>query len=112
MNTLRRWQLSLTVWTGNWTDRSSQVDEDLELLYDKVAGFYGALHEVLGPDGPIYCPWNSYEHIEQCLMLASCLIQSHVPQHFSMSFYSSIAEQIETGQCKINFLGVDVDDTY
>lgn len=87
------------------------VDEDLELLYDKVAGFYGALHEVLGPDGPIYCPWNSYEHIEQCLMLASCLFQSHVPQHFSMSFYSSIAEQIErfdiAWQRLVDALGVE-----
>ena len=58
--------------------RFGNYSKDLELLYDKTAGFYGALHEVMGEDANKYCPLKDWTHIEQCIRIASCLIEPAV----------------------------------
>lgn len=73
--------------------RFGNVTKDLNLLYEKVEGFYAILHERMGADGPVYCPLQSYMHLPTCITIATCLLQSSVPQHISMAFYSSIMEQ-------------------
>ena len=35
------------------------LSADLELLLDKVSGFYYAMHKVLKDDGPTYCPFGN-----------------------------------------------------
>ena len=73
--------------------RFGNATSDLDLFYEKVAGFYDILHEAMGEDGAKYCPLRSWMHVPTCITIATCLLQSSVPQHISMHFYSSIMEQ-------------------
>ena len=68
------------------------------LRYDKVSGFYTALHKTLekdGEDGEVYCPRGQYQFIEKCLKLATCLLGPMVEAgEVTMAFYASMLEQV------------------
>ena len=75
--------------------RFGNYSKDLELLYDKTAGFYGALHEVMGEDANKYCPLKDWTHIEQCIRIASCLIEPAVEAgKLPIAFLVAIMEQL------------------
>lgn len=67
---------------------------DLELLYDKVDGFYTILHQHMGTDGPLYCPKRHAGTIRECISVAMCLLQSAVPVHVPLYVYASYLEQV------------------
>lgn len=49
--------------------------DDEELLYDKVSGFFTVLHESMeGQDGPRYCPRHSMKHIKDWLRRVSSAV--------------------------------------
>lgn len=71
------------------------LGSDLQLLYDKVEGFYKALHEVMGEDAEVLCPRNNYIFIEHCLKIATCLLDPMVKAgQVPMAFYASMLEQL------------------
>ena len=75
--------------------RFGNYSKDFELLYDKTAGFYGALHEVMGEDANKYCPLKDWTHIEQCIRIASCLIEPAVEAgKLPIAFLVAIMEQL------------------
>ncbi|CAE7608976.1 unnamed protein product [Symbiodinium sp. CCMP2592] len=48
-----------------------------------------------GQDGPLHCPRHSLKHIKECVVIASCLLQSQVPQYLEMSMYASFLELMD-----------------
>ena len=40
------------------------LESDLEMLSDKVSGYYTVLHEMLGEKGPTLCPRGKQSHIK------------------------------------------------
>ena len=72
---------------------------DLELLYDKVDGFYTILHQHMGTDGPLYCPKRHAGTIRECISVAMCLLQSAVPVHVPLYVYASYMEQVRLLMC-------------
>lgn len=85
--------------------RFGNYSKDLELLHDKTAGFYGALHEVMGEDANKYCPRKDWAHIEQCIRIASCLIEPAVEAgKLPIAFLVSIMEQLATFDVVWNML--------
>eukprot|EP00439_Symbiodinium_sp_Y106_P045219 s3397_g5.t1 len=80
---------NLTHWFG-------MLENDMEMLFDKVSGFFNVLHASMeGQDGPTYCPTRSLRHIKECLIVASCLIQREVPQYIEMAMYASYLEMLD-----------------
>jgi len=80
---------NLTHWFGI-------LENDLEMLFDKVSGYFTVLHASMeGQDGPTYCPTRSLRHIRVCLIIGSCLIQRDVPQYFEMAMYASYLEMLD-----------------
>lgn len=80
----------------NITYKFGNPKDDEELLYDKVSGFFTVLHESMeGQDGPRYCPRHSMKHIKECLVIASCLLQSQVPTYVEMPMYASMIELLD-----------------
>lgn len=80
----------------NITYKFGNPKDDEELLYDKVSGFFTVLHESMeGQDGPRYCPRHSLKHIKECVVIASCLLQSQVPEYVEMSMYASMIELMD-----------------
>ena len=67
---------------------------DKLMLYDKVKGFYSVLHEVIGENASLYCPWNAERYIAECIDIAVCLVQRDVPAFMSQEAYASILEQV------------------
>ena len=83
----------------NVSHKFGNVDSDLELLYDKVTGFYSVLHERMNDgDGEKYCPFKTESTIKRCITIATCLLQSAVGKDkgkdIPMTAYSSIMEQV------------------
>eukprot|EP00438_Fugacium_kawagutii_P026347 Skav235404 [mRNA] locus=scaffold487:153515:161185:- [translate_table: standard] len=75
--------------------RFGNYSTDLEMLSDKTAGFYGALHRVMGEDAIKYCPHQDWTHIEQCIRIASCLIEPAVEAgKLPIAFLVAIMEQL------------------
>ncbi|CAK9006456.1 unnamed protein product [Durusdinium trenchii] len=71
------------------------ISSDLEMLYDKVQGFYSVLHESMnGTDGLMYCPTRSVSNMMECLRLATCLIQRHAPQQVPMETYAILEDLV------------------
>eukprot|EP00438_Fugacium_kawagutii_P005906 Skav214441 [mRNA] locus=scaffold586:624402:626852:- [translate_table: standard] len=80
--------------TSDVTHRFGDLLADLELLYDKVDGFYTILHQHMGTDGPLYCPKRHAGTIRECISVAMCLLQSAVPLHVPLYVYASYMEQV------------------
>ncbi|CAK8987795.1 unnamed protein product [Durusdinium trenchii] len=80
--------------TSDVTHHFGDLLADLELLYDKVEGFYTILHQHMGADGPLYCPKRHAGTIRECISVAMCLLQSAVPVHVPLYVYASYLEQV------------------
>lgn len=80
--------------TSDVTHSFGDLLADLELLYDKVDGFYTILHQHMGTDGPLYCPKRHAGTIRERISVAMCLLQSAVPVHVPLYVYASYMEQV------------------
>ncbi|CAK9029011.1 unnamed protein product [Durusdinium trenchii] len=76
----------------NMAHRFGDPKKDIELLYEMFEGFFRALNTSLDTDGPLVCPHRSYAHISACISMAACVLQSAVPTHIDMEYFSSIME--------------------
>ncbi|CAJ1335723.1 unnamed protein product [Effrenium voratum] len=96
---------NLTNYTGLIADRAAPPNpnityhfgflaSDLAVLSDKVSGFYIVLHEMLGEEGPKLCPLNKQSHIKECLKIAMCLLQEHVPEDMELPQYTTYLELV------------------
>ncbi|CAJ1420340.1 unnamed protein product [Effrenium voratum] len=96
---------NLTNYTGLIADRAAPPNpnityhfgflaSDLAVLSDKVSGFYTVLHEMLGEEGPKLCPLNKQSHIKECLKIATCLLQEHVPEDIELPQYTTYLELV------------------
>lgn len=81
---------------------------DLELLYEKVSGFYKVMHKILKNDGPKYCPFGEETNIRRlvrkylkaiscfalrsCVMMSTCIMQKGVPAYVPMESYTLVME--------------------
>eukprot|EP00438_Fugacium_kawagutii_P001966 Skav210034 [mRNA] locus=scaffold706:83357:84474:+ [translate_table: standard] len=80
----------------NITHHFGELASDLAMLSDKVSGFYQVLHEML-PDGsgPFLCPVNKQSHIKECLLIATCLLEHHVPEQLELAAYTTFMEMTQ-----------------
>lgn len=80
----------------NITYHFGELEKDLALLSDKVSGFYAVLHEML-PDGsgPFLCPLNKQSHIKECLLMATCLLEYHVPEQIELAAFTTYMEMTQ-----------------
>lgn len=80
----------------NITYHFGELEKDLALLSDKVSGFYAVLHEML-PDGsgPFLCPLNKQSHIKECLLIATCLLEYHVPEEIELAAFTTYMEMTQ-----------------
>lgn len=74
------------------------ISADLEMLYDKAAGFYSVLHESMaGTDGLRFCPTRSEGNIMECIRLATCVVERNAgngPKQIPMATYALIEELV------------------
>lgn len=80
----------------NITYHFGELENDLAMLSDKVSGFYAVLHEML-PDGsgPFLCPLNKQSHIKECLLMATCLLEYHVPEEIELAAFTTYMEMTQ-----------------
>ena len=80
----------------NITYHFGELEKDLAMLSDKVSGFYAVLHEML-PDGsgPFLCPLHKQSHIKECLLMATCLLEYHVPEQIELQAFTTYMEMTQ-----------------
>ena len=80
----------------NITHQFGELSSDLAMLSDKVSGFYGVVHEMLSDgSGPFLCPLDKQSRIKECLLLATCLLEYHVPQDIELAHFMSYMEMTQ-----------------
>eukprot|EP00435_Cladocopium_sp_Y103_P074626 s26_g50.t1 len=95
--------INVTNFTGLVTNTGGHLDvthkfgnftSDLALFYEKVFGFYLALHGMMGPEANRYCPMRMYKNFYDCLHIAACHLQKMVPAIIEMEYYAAMMEQM------------------
>eukprot|EP00913_Durusdinium_trenchii_P017939 g16857.t1 len=80
---------------GNITHHFGDLANDLAMLSDKVSGLYSVLHEMLPESGPFLCPLDKQSHIKECLLIATCLLEEHVPEDIELATFTTYMEMTQ-----------------